>query len=419
MPEPSIQVSHLSKRYQLGERESYLSLRDVLARRLNPLAWFRPKQQSHDFWALKDISFEVQRGEVLGVVGRNGAGKSTLLKIISQITPPTEGEIRLNGRVVSLLEVGTGFHPELTGRENIFLNGAILGMTKQEIKRKFNDIVAFSEIEQFLDTPVKRYSSGMYVRLAFAVAAHLDPEILIVDEVLAVGDAQFQKKCLAKMQDVAGGGRTVMFVSHNMNAIRSLCQNALLLDHGKMLAQGPVNDVVNQYLHAGGSQPAERTYQPKPVTDQPVSLAAVRIKKSNGTVSDTYQINEPVQLECDYSCHEPMTDVHVQFFLYDEKGICVLMTADNVQKTKQQWVHQPGQYRSTVTIPANLLAESRYVIKLSLSNLNRKAKYVVEPDCVAFSVVDPMDGTTVRGNWAGIWEGTVRPMLDWTVKSLS
>ncbi|MBI4407964.1 MAG: ABC transporter ATP-binding protein, partial [Candidatus Kerfeldbacteria bacterium] len=305
------------------------------------------------------------------------------------------------------------------GRENIYLNGALLGMTTAEIKRKFDDIVSFSEVEQFLDTPVKRYSSGMYVRLAFAVAAHLDPEILIVDEVLAVGDAQFQKKCLDKMQDVASGGRTVVFVSHNMNAIRSLCQKAVLLEHGKMIAQGEVNDVVNQYLHAGGSQPAERTYPVKSAVDQPVSLAAVRVKQANGDISDTYQINEPVQLECDYVCHQAIEDVHVQFFLYDEKGVCVFMTADNVQKNKDHWTHQPGNYRSTVNIPANLLAESRYVIKLSVGNLNRKAKYVVEPDCVAFSVVDPMDGTTVRGNWAGTWEGAMRPMLPWQVTKLS
>lgn len=417
MVEPIIKVEHLSKQYRLGEAEPYLSLRDIIASKFNPARWFRQRQQHDSFWALDDVNFTVQPGEVLGVVGRNGAGKSTLLKIISQITPPTKGSITLHGRVVSLLEVGTGFHPELTGRENIYLNGALLGMTTTEIKRKFDAIVDFSEVEQFLDTPVKRYSSGMYVRLAFAVAAHLDPEILIVDEVLAVGDAQFQKKCLDKMQDVASGGRTVVFVSHNMNAIRSLCQKAVLLEHGKMVAWGPVNEVVNQYLHTGGSQPAERTFTVKPGTE-PVSPKAVRVQHVDGKNGDTYQINESIQLACDYVCHEAIADVHVQFFIYDEKGACVFMTADNLTKNQQNWTHQAGTYRTTVTIPANLLAESRYSVKLSLGNLNRKTKYYVEPDCLAFAVVDPMDGTTVRGNWAGNWDGVVRPLLPWKVTQL-
>jgi lipopolysaccharide transport system ATP-binding protein len=254
-----IQVRNLSKQYQLGARQAgYGTLRESLVRAVRaPLDRLRKgRSESEILWALKDVSFEVQPGEVVGIIGRNGAGKSTLLKILSQITDPTSGEIDLYGRVASLLEVGTGFHPELTGRENIYLNGALLGMRKAEIERKFDEIVAFSEVEQFLDTPVKRYSSGMYVRLAFAVAAHLEPEILVVDEVLAVGDAEFQRKCLGKMSDVAKRGRTVLFVSHNMPAVKSLCQRAILLNAGQVTLQGDVNTVVNKYLTADSDEMA-------------------------------------------------------------------------------------------------------------------------------------------------------------------
>ncbi len=252
-----IKVENLGKCYQIkhqAERQRYTALRDVLAEKAKKLFSNGRKsevknQTSEDFWALKDVSFEVKQGEVVGIIGRNGAGKSTLLKILSRITEPTTGRAVIDGRVASLLEVGTGFHPELTGRENIFLNGAILGMHRSEIKRKFDEIVAFAEVERFLDTPVKRYSSGMYVRLAFAVAAHLEPEILIVDEVLAVGDAEFQKKCLGKMQDVAGGGRTILFVSHNMAAVQALCRSGFLLNRGKLVYQGGSGEVVARYLN--------------------------------------------------------------------------------------------------------------------------------------------------------------------------
>lgn len=258
MPEPIIRVENLSKCYRIHHesRERYTALRDVITRKVRRL--FSPSTTSHqpsteeDFWALKDVSFEVNQGEVVGIIGRNGAGKSTLLKILSRITEPTKGRITLNGRIASLLEVGTGFHPELTGRENIYLNGAILGMTKAEIKSKFDEIVAFAEVERFLDTPVKRYSSGMYVRLAFAVAAHLEPEILVVDEVLAVGDAQFQKKCLGKMQEVSKGGRTVLFVSHNMSAVMNLCNTGILLRNGEVQFAGDIKQAVGAYLEQAG-----------------------------------------------------------------------------------------------------------------------------------------------------------------------
>lgn len=247
----AISVKHLGKKYKLGgPQEKYHTLRDAIVNSLNaPLKRFHRAPPDEGFWALKDVSFDVGRGEVVGIIGRNGAGKSTLLKILSRITSPTEGTVELHGRVGSLLEVGTGFHPEMTGRENIFLNGSILGMRKQEIEQKFDEIVKFAEIEKFLDTPVKRYSSGMYIRLAFAVAAHLEPEILVIDEVLAVGDAAFQKKCLGKMGSVAREGRTVLFVSHNMGAISTICKRALLIDSGKIIGDGVPVNVINDYLH--------------------------------------------------------------------------------------------------------------------------------------------------------------------------
>jgi lipopolysaccharide transport system ATP-binding protein len=257
MSDPIIAVEHLGKQYRIRhqqEGQRYVALRDVLTSKFAaPLRWFRqndhrPTTGTEDFWALKDVSFEVKQGEVVGIIGRNGAGKSTLLKILSRITEPTKGRVTLEGRVASLLEVGTGFHPELTGRENIFLNGAILGMTHAEITRKFDEIVAFAEVEKFLDTPVKRYSSGMYVRLAFAVAAHLEPEILIVDEVLAVGDAEFQKKCLGKMHEVSKGGRTVLFVSHNIAAIQALSTKVIYLQQGTVEGFGEVNEWIATYL---------------------------------------------------------------------------------------------------------------------------------------------------------------------------
>jgi len=262
MPAPAIRVENLGKKYRLThgqERQSYRTLRDSITDFAK--APFRKRGTTEEFWALNDVSFEVQPGEVVGIIGRNGAGKSTLLKILSRITKPTRGHIEINGRVGSLLEVGTGFHPELTGRDNVYLNGSILGMTRREIAKKFDEIVAFAEVEKFLDTPVKRYSSGMYVRLAFAVAAHLEPEILIVDEVLAVGDAEFQKKCIGKMQDVGREGRTVLFVSHNIPAVRALCSQGIVMNKGGILSRGDVEECLSHYIGVGTSNRRRQTWQ--------------------------------------------------------------------------------------------------------------------------------------------------------------
>ena len=308
-----IKADGLGKRYRIQhqqERQRYRALRDVLADKARSLFQNRKSEITtsnsvEDFWALRDVSFEVKPGEVVGIIGRNGAGKSTLLKLLSRITEPTAGRITLRGRVASLLEVGTGFHPELTGRENIFLNGAILGMTRAEIRRKFDEISAFAEVEKFLDTPVKRYSSGMYVRLAFAVAAHLEPEILIVDEVLAVGDAEFQKKCLGKMQDVASQGRTVLFVSHNMAAVRRLCARGILLGKGSVVTDGEINAIVDAYLN-GSNQAGDgaKYFFPTPSDLTRPFFESIEVVNTAGVSRSTIMAGEP--FEVSITLHNPM-----------------------------------------------------------------------------------------------------------------
>ena len=335
-----IRAEGLGKKYVIGhqaEREGYTALRDVLARRAKTFGrtardLFSGRavvggDELEDFWALKDLDFEIRRGEVVGVIGRNGAGKSTLLKVLSRITEPTEGRVTIKGRVASLLEVGTGFHPELTGRENIFLNGAILGMSRAEIRRKFDEIVDFAEVEKFLDTPVKRYSSGMYVRLAFAVAAHLEPEILVVDEVLAVGDAEFQKKCLGKMQDVAGHGRTVLFVSHNMAAIRKLCSSGIALSNGRATFRGPTMDAISAYLQASDIPMTQEIdlSDKRRKGDGKVTLNKVVFAKEGGQQS--YRIFESAQMRFDLEAADPadMAAASVWLLFRNSAGDDVLM----------------------------------------------------------------------------------------------
>lgn len=335
---PIIAVESLAKCYLVGHesgpRERYTALRDVITRQARNfvrktrdlLAGRQIIQgdQIEAFWALKDISFDVQAGDVLGIVGHNGAGKSTLLKVLSRITDPSKGRVTLRGRVASLLEVGTGFHPELSGRENIYLNGAILGMSRAEINRKFDEIVAFAEVERFLDTPVKRYSSGMYVRLAFAVAAHLDPEILIVDEVLAVGDAQFQRKCLGKMQDVSRQqGRTVLFVSHNMAAIKSLCTRAICLEAGRVVADGLPDPVLQRYLHAGdgalfdGNIPPQR---PRQYGTGDLLFSKVKIVSTDGTASQAVDTGRPLEYLVRFRVEKPIESTFLELGILDVDG---------------------------------------------------------------------------------------------------
>jgi lipopolysaccharide transport system ATP-binding protein len=359
-----IKIEGISKKYTLGSKEPYYSLRDSFVN------VFKKKKPKEEFWALKDIIFDVEQGETIGIIGRNGAGKSTLLKILSRITPPTRGKITMHGRVASLLEVGTGFNPELTGRENIYLNGAILGMTKKEISRKFDEIVTFSEIEKFLDTPVKRYSSGMYVRLAFAVAAHLEPEILIVDEVLAVGDAQFQKKCLGKMGEVAKGGRTVLFVSHNMGAIRRLCSRSILLNSGKVVADGKSDDVINQYLQSHdtseNSTALKRNIENLPKSDV-FEFESVNLFQNNIQLQQFLVENgSELEIEIKYKVLKETKGLRLYIDVCDnDENILLRSLHDEDLETIP--TTNKGEYISRAFIPADFLAPMQYELKIQAS----------------------------------------------------
>jgi lipopolysaccharide transport system ATP-binding protein len=357
----------LGKRYFLAERKRHATLRDVLAQAIrSPLGFLRasPKQT---FWALKDVNFELRRGEVLGLIGRNGAGKTTLLKILSRITRPTSGWAEIYGRVGSLLEVGTGFHPEMTGRENILLSGAILGMTMSEINRKFDEIVAFSELEKFLDMQVKHYSSGMYIRLAFAVAAHLEPEILFVDEVLAVGDINFQKKCLGKMGDVARSGRTIVFVSHNLGAITRLCHHAIWLDQGQAKLEGRVEDVVAAYVATGAMETGERRWDDRdrlPGNDK-MSLRAVRIIGPNNETAERIDIRQSFWVEIEYSVWKQLTHIRTALRLQTSDGTIAFTSADSLDDAWDGVPRPPGTYMSRCEIPPNFLNEGPYWVTVS------------------------------------------------------
>jgi lipopolysaccharide transport system ATP-binding protein len=437
----AIRVEGLGKCYRLGQQVGYKTLREGLflayhtptraigekiirmrqereRRRAGAGASGPPSpvsRPSDHLWALKDVSFEVKRGEAIGIIGRNGSGKSTLLKILSRITAPTEGRAEIHGRVGSLLEVGTGFHPELTGRENIYLNGAIIGMKKGEIERKFDEIVAFAEIERFLDTPVKRYSSGMYVRLAFAVAAHLEPEILIVDEVLAVGDAQFQKKCLGKMSDVARGGRTVLFVSHNMPAVIALCNRALLLVEGHAARSGDPREIIDGYLSSAGQAVAEVTWNlDKAPGGETSRLRAVRVKNSKGEIAYVHDLSQPIALEMDFCVLRPDSHINPAFHVYNQQGT-LLFSTWNI--TDPQWSEghlEPGLYQSTCQIPAHYLNDGVHRITAVLVE-NRTMREAFVEGAVSFEVRD--DGSD-RGLYTGGWGGVIRPVLPWTLRQV-
>ncbi len=419
MSDLAIRVDNLGKQYRIGAaQERYRTLRDSLVRAAkNPvgalLGKFGPSNDT--IWALKDVSFEVKKGQVLGVIGRNGAGKSTLLKVLSRVTEPTEGYAEIRGRVGSLLEVGTGFHPELTGRENIFLNGAILGMKRTEIDRKFDEIVAFSEVEKFIDTPVKRYSSGMYLRLAFAVAAHLEPEILVVDEVLAVGDAEFQRKCLGKMSDVAQEGRTVMFVSHNMSAILRLTEETILLDKGELVLRAPTPQAVDHYMSAGFSQVGERIWEVDEVPSQaaPFRPIALRVHNQDHKVVDTVRSTEPVTICIEYALDAPITGLRVGVYLLTMQGEFVFTSFDTDDPTQyeQFGVRPAGCYISQCTIPADFLNAGRYVLGMNASTFRVK-RYFHDEHALAFNV----ESTGAPGmQWPEPRLGPVRPRLEWKI----
>lgn len=395
MSDLAISVENLSKCFRIaherGGLPGYRTLRDDLVglpRRLLARFGQNGRATSEIFWALRDISLEVKQGEVVGVIGRNGAGKSTLLKILTRITEPTSGFADIYGRVGALLEVGTGFHPELTGRENIFLNGAILGMTRAEIRKKFDEIVAFAEIEQFLDTPVKRYSSGMYVRLAFAVAAHLDPEILLVDEVLAVGDAEFQKKCLGKMSDVAAKeGRTIIFVSHNIDAICHLCSRCILLRKGEIAMTGPAAEVVAAYL---GSRQQEDAIVDLPPINSDASFTSAGLFGPDDEATTSFNANTPVLMKASFTVRQPTAGLQLSFSVFNFKGDHIFYSTISMAKPAIS-IESPGTHEISALIPSRLLLPGRYFVSLWLHTPNAQM-YDAREQALSFQIVGAVDG---------------------------
>jgi lipopolysaccharide transport system ATP-binding protein len=421
-----IKVENLSKAYQLGEIGTGTISRDLerfwarMRGKEDPFLKIgetndRTKKGGSDIvWGLKDINFEIEQGDAVGIIGRNGAGKSTLLKILSRVTSPTTGAVKVKGRIASLLEVGTGFHPELTGKENIYLNGAILGMRKAEIKRKFDEIVDFSGVDRYIDTPVKRYSSGMYVRLAFAVAAHLESEILIVDEVLSVGDAEFQKKCLGKMSEVSGKeGRTVLFVSHNMDAVMRLCSHAILLKNGYIEGYDNTNNIVDTYLRSDFGTTAIRKWEENnnPGNDI-VKLLEVRAHDTAGEIKDTFDIAEQVNITMRYQVLVTGHKLNPAVNFFNANGINIF---DSHQTTDQLFKQNiaPGFYESTVSIPGNLFAEGTIIIGAAVVTHDPFLIHFHETDTIAFNMIDKANNNLTRGDYTGSMPGVVRPLLNW------
>ena len=407
---PIIRAEGLSKQYHVGAaREPYSTLRESLMSTVRtPFRRLRGAQGNDEtVWALKDVSFEVLPGEVIGIIGRNGAGKSTLLKILSRITEPTTGRARIRGRVGSLLEVGTGFHPELTGRENIFLNGAVLGMKRSEVARKFDEIVAFAEVERFMDTPVKHYSSGMYMRLAFAVAAFVEPEILLIDEVLAVGDAEFQKKCLGKMSEVSRQGRTILFVSHNMTAVKSLCSRAMWLDGGRIVNAGETEGVVADYLQNGACITLEQqwNYEDSAPGDDRVRLHRVSITALGQGADEPITVKSALKLNAAFWNYLPGAFLNLSIVLYNRAGIAIFNTGDGGQ------IFPKGQVSGSFVIPGDFLNDDIYTIRLLIVQDSSVALLDLH-DVLVFEVHD----TERQSGWYGKWIGAVRPAFKWEIR---
>jgi len=433
MTKKAISVDNISKVYRIGTREETNDSmgRSVVEFIKRPISNYRKYRSLWRFsdevladdyagddilWALRDVSFDVHQGEVVGIIGVNGAGKSTLLKVIAQITPPTRGEIRIRGRISSLLEVGTGFHPELTGRENVYLNGTILGMRKVEVDQKFDEIVEFSGVEKFLETPVKRYSMGMRVRLAFAVAAHLEPEILIIDEVLAVGDAEFQKKCLNKMEAVGSEGRTVLFVSHNMAAVTRLCSRGILLSAGGVIADGETHSIVSSYLTSGLGTMASRDWSVgESPGDDSVRLRSVRVVDTEGAVVEGADIQRPVGLEMEFDVLQDDKILLPYFQLTNEEGVIMFSTIDQELRWHSE-PRKPGRYTCTAWIPGNMLSEGMVYVLVAMRTKRRNHRPIELADAVAFNVVDKMEPGSSRGPWVGRLHGVVRPKLEWSTE---
>jgi len=431
-----IQVNGLGKRYRLGQRLPYLTIADTIRNICyNPFKSYgrielsdkeeniisQKTKKCDDFWALKEVSFSIDSGDVVGIIGRNGAGKSTLLKILSRITTPTEGSVKLRGHVGSLLEVGTGFHPELTGRENIYLSGSILGMKKDDIEEKFEEIIKFSGVERYLDTPVKRYSSGMNVRLGFSVAAHLDPEILMVDEVLAVGDAEFQKKCLGKMGEISEGGRTVLFVSHSMPMISSLCNQSILLNNGKIQAQGETRDVIATYLLGNSINPAfiDYTLSSRLPGDNFATLLSGWIENSHGEKVFEINIDEPFKICMRYRVLKDVPKIpYPNFHVYDSQGQCAFIAAPVMDFNHPC---KSGEYCALCEIPGNFMNDGLFSVHLALTFIHSGIHVsFCENHALTFNISDPIEGIpTRRTGYSGRIPGVIRPLLQWKVDCIS
>jgi lipopolysaccharide transport system ATP-binding protein len=413
----SVRVESLGKRYMIkGSNRRHRLLRDEIMSFVKEFP--RKSESRQEFWALRDLEFEIAEGDKVGIIGKNGAGKSTLLKLLSRVAEPTTGEIRLRGRVSSLLEVGTGFHPELTGRENIFLNGVILGMSRVEVRRKFDEIVSFAGVERFLETQVKHYSSGMYMRLAFSVAAHLDPEILIVDEVLAVGDAEFQKKCLGKMQDISTGGRTVIFVSHSMQTVTSLCNQCILLDTGQIRKQGRPSEVIVEYLggDAGSLGRVDFQGQGKTIADEHVQLLYGEVLDEDDQPILEANIRKPTRVKMGFRVKSRsgirfMPNFH---FVVPGGTYAFVSTPDILTELA------PGDYEASCYIPGDFLNEGSYFVGLAISSYSPGLTiHFFEPSAMTFNVRDSMDGSVGRHGYANVMPGVVRPRLQWKVEEVS
>lgn len=434
----AVKVENLNKLYRIGiAKDASDSLIGALTNIVSsPVRNFRKYRSLYDFsdvdldairsgkallaedllWAVRDMTFDVPTGQVLGIIGHNGAGKSTLLKILSRITSPTHGRVEIRGRLSCLLEVGTGFHQELTGRENVYLNGTILGMRKREVDREFDEIVEFSEIERFLDTPVKRYSSGMKVRLAFAVAAHLRPEILIIDEVLSVGDAEFQKKCMGKMQEIGEQDRTILFVSHNMSAVTRLCHRVLMIDQGCIAKDGTPHEVVATYLRSAKGKAPEKSWSEQSTSPggKIARLRSVSVRNEDGEICDSIDIRRPVYVQVEFECTEAGHVLIPSIAVWDHEGIH-LFTAMDMDPAWRGKERPAGRYVCRAEIPGNTLAEGTMSVNTSLWEWTpRRRKEYNEWECVAFQVVDNLDGDSARGDFMGEIPGAVRPKLDWT-----
>lgn len=427
MPDLAIRVEKIGKRYNIGEATYTPLLRDVLSSAMKAPArlFSRNGKNGHNghsarqrefIWALRDISFDIRQGEVVGLIGRNGAGKSTLLKILARVTRPTVGCAEVHGRMGSLLEVGTGFHYELTGRENCYLSGAILGMSRREIDRKFDEIVAFAEVEKFIDTPIKHYSSGMLMRLAFAVAAHLDPEILLVDEVLAVGDLAFQKKCLGKMENVARTGRTIVFVSHTMSTITRLCQRGILLDDGKIVLDSDAVEAARTYSTSNIGSSAERVWKDleRAPGDEVARLKSVRVI-SQGETTDAVDIRFPVTLEMEFFNLKDGAHLLGAFSFVNEQGVLLFASPDFQEPVWGNKSRPRGLYRSQCTIPGNFFAEGRVSVYPEVATRHPRYEiHFLEPEIVSFIVVDRGEPGSIRADWGRNIPGAIRPIMQWS-----